>query len=313
MLPSTPKIIALARAAATALLLAASANAGGASDPWLDSVPELVPGEFAGFGADRLPRVALGPPRGGGLLQGGTHVVSLGHGGTITVAFRDNAVADGPGDDLVVFENAFYAGSAEGPLFDEVGVVSVSADGKTWVEFPYDALTGEGLAGNAAVYSSPTNDIDPLSPEAGGDRYDISTLGLAFVRFVRIVDGGDAIPDNGDLAPPANKGGFDLDAMAALNSVPTGEVSGTVSAAGAPVARALVLLAPSDGSHVMRRRTRADGTFRFRPVLPSGGYELTARRRGVGSAAQDVEVLPDALLADAQLELETTEAPQEAP
>jgi hypothetical protein len=289
---------------AAAFTVALATRATAAGDPWLDAVRAFSPGEFAGFGASALPGIVRGAPRGGGPLQGGTNVVSLGEGGSITVAFRDNVVVDGPGDDLVVFENAFHSGSAEGPLFEELGIVSVSADGKEWVTFPYDALTGEGLSGRAPVLSHPVNGIDPLSAEAGGDRFDIGALGLGFVRFVRITDGGDALPDAGDFVPPADKGGFDLDAMGALNSAEPGVVQGMVTANGAPVAGAGVRLeSPVDG-RVMRRRTRADGAFRFRPVLPSGSYRIVAAGDTLGRAEQTIEVDAGSLVADVELALD---------
>jgi hypothetical protein len=287
-----------------ATFCASAPRAAAADDPWLDVVADFSPGTFSGFGADRLPRVALGPPRGGGLLKGSVHVISLGHGGTITVAFRDNVVVDGPGADLVIYENAFHSGSEQGPVFTELGIVEVSADGKTWNAFPYEAETGEGLAGRTPVLSAPSNEIDPFAPEGGGDRFDIGELGLDFVRFVRVTDGGDALPDAGDLAPPADKGGFDLDAMGALNSAEPGIVRGTVTSGGAPVADARVRLRSSDGARTVRRRTREDGAFRFRPVLPSGLYHLIANSPAVGHAERDVEVDQDSLVVDVELQLE---------
>lgn len=286
--------------AATSILLTCTANAWAEpSDPWLDAVKIFAPGSYAGFGADQLPGIVLGPPRGGGLTQQSVDVVSLGNGGSITVVFRDNIVVDGPGDDLAIYENAFHAGSDSGPIFAEYGVVELSPDGKTWTPVPYDAESGAGLAGAQPVLSTPQNDIDPLAPEGGGDRFDIGALGLSFVRFVRITDGGDAIPDPGNVVPPANKGGFDLDAMGAIHSSPPGVVHGTVTSGDVPVAAAHVTLIPSDGTRRLHRRTRADGTFRFRPVLPSGSVTIRARRADLGHgetstsvslAALDVEV-----------------------
>src|SRR6185369_16621830 len=97
------------------------------------------------------PGVVLGPPEGGGLDQGSLDVVSLGNGGRITVSFADNAVVDGDGDDLVIFENPFYSGSL---LFSELAFVEVSADGHNWKQFPFDAETLEGLAGHTPVLAN---------------------------------------------------------------------------------------------------------------------------------------------------------------
>jgi hypothetical protein len=275
-----------------------------AADPWLDRVRRFAPGDFAGFGANKLPRVVVGPPRGGGALQGATDVVSLGHGGRISVAFVDNVVVDGPGDDLAIFENAFHAGGEDGPVFTELGIVSLSADGLTWIEFPYDTGSGEGLAGRSPVFAHPGNEIDPLTAEGGGDRFDIGAVGLAFVRFVRIDDGGDTLPDAGNDVAPAGKGGFDLDAMAAIHSSAPAVVEGQVTDGGQPVELALVRLVPDDGTRPLRRRTHADGSFRFSTVLPSGGYRVIARRADLGRAETSIEVTVDSLEAEVALELE---------
>jgi Carboxypeptidase regulatory-like domain len=295
--------LACAALAVAALALPAPASAAH-GDAWIDRVVAFVPGPSAGFGADALPRIVLGPPHGLGALQGSVDVVSLGSGGSITVAFRDNVVIDGPGDDLVVFENAFHSGSEDGPIFTEYGIVSLSADGKTWHEVPYDAQAGTGLAGRAPVFASPGNGIDALAPVGGGDRFDLADVGLAFARFVRIVDAGDAIDDVGNHVPVADKAGFDLDAVGAIHSTTPGVVTGTVTAGGAPITSAHVRLEPADGTKHMRRATHPDGSFRFRPVLPSGSYRIVARRRGVGRAEATFDVDSEHLQPHLDLTLE---------
>lgn len=288
-----------------ALVSAAAAPAwAGPSDPWLDRVAHFVAGGSSGFGADKMPGVVFGPPVGGGLTAQSTDVVSLGNGGTITVVFRDNVVFDGPGNDLAIYENAFHAGSETGPIFTEYASIELSPDGKTWTPVPYDALTGDGLAGGAAVLSAPDNGIDPVAPEGGGDRFDIGAVGLSFVRFVRITDGGDAIEDAGNSVPSADKGGFDLDAAAAIHSTAPGFVHGTITAGGVPVPDARVKIVPADGTRRLYRRSQADGSYRFRPVLPSGEIMIKARRLGVGVAVKYATVTMDSLDVEADLELE---------
>jgi len=284
--------------------LATDAALAWSPDPWLDGVKEFLPGTSAGFGSDGLPRIVLGPPHGGGLLTQSTDVVSLGDGGVITVVFRDNIVFDGPGPDLAIYENPFHAGGEDGPIFTEYGSVELSPDGKTWTPVPYDAESGEGLAGAVPVLSTPENGIDAIAPEGGGDRFDIGAVGLAFVRFVRVSDGGAAIADAGNSVPAADKGGFDLDAMGAIHSTAPAVVHGVVTYHGAPVADARVKLVPSDGTRTLYRRTRADGTYRFRPVLPSGSVMIKARRLGVGSAVANVTVTLEQLEGEADLALE---------
>ena len=295
---------ALLTIGASALLACSAVRAwADPSDPWLDGVKVFAPGSYGGFGSAQLPGIVLGPPWGGGMIQQSVDVVSLGNGGSITVVFRDNVVVDGPGDDLVIYENAFHAGSETGPIFAEYGTVELSPDGKTWTQVPYDPETGDGLAGAEPVLSTPENGIDALAAEGGGDRFDIGAVGLAFVRFVRISDGGDQIPDPGNLVPPANKGGFDLDAMGAVHSSAPGVVHGTVRSAGVPVADARVTLIPNDGTRRLHRRTRADGTFRFRPVLPSGTVTVRARRADLGHGETPASVTLESLEAEASLEI----------
>lgn len=271
-----------------------------ATDVWLDVVREFVPGAFAGFGQENLPWVVLGPPVPGGPTQGSTDVVSLGDGGRIEVSFRDNVVFDGPGDDLVIFENPFHIGSETGELFTEYAYVEVSLDGSAWTRFPVDPVTGEGLAGGNAVLPDA---VDPLAADTGGDRFDIGVLGLAFVRHVRLIDAGSEIEDVGNQVPPANQGGFDLDAAAALHSTPPAVVRGFVAGGGAPVARALVRLVPIDGGRRKRRRTDAEGRFEFGNVVPAGDYRVRARRRGVGIATARIYLDLDQLYTEVALHL----------
>jgi hypothetical protein len=208
--------------AALATLLVASA-ALAAGDPFADAVMDLTVGPGGGFGTDQLPAIVLGPPRGGGLLQQSLDVVSIGNQGAITLRFDPPVICDGPGPDFTVFENAFHVGTPDGPVFEEYGIVSVSQDGVTFVDLPYDAVTHAGLAGRTPVLSNPDNGIDPLDPAlAGGDTFDLADTGLPWAAYVRITDPGAAIPDPGDRIPPGEKGGFDLDAIAALHACDPG-------------------------------------------------------------------------------------------
>lgn len=194
-------------------------SSAGAEDAFADAVVDFSPGAGGGFGAEALPEVVLGPPWGGGEVQQSLDVVSLGNGGSITLRFDLPVICDGPGPDLTVFENPFHVGSPAGPVFDEVGIVAVGQYGDHFLAFPYHALTHEGLAGREPVLSHPDNGVDPLDPAlSGGDAFDLAELGLPWVSLVRIVDPGAAIADAGNLLPPGDKGGFDLDAVAALHA-----------------------------------------------------------------------------------------------
>lgn len=217
----------LAMLAAAALLFLGSAAR--AQDPFADAVVDLTVGGGGGFGSELLPSIVLGPPRGAGELQGSLDVVSLGNDGVITLRFDLPLICDGPGADFTIFENAFHTNTPEGPVFEEYGIVAVSQDGETFIDLPYDPITHAGLAGRVPVLSNPDNGIDPLDPAAaGGDTFDLADVGLPWVAYVRITDPGAAIPDPGNRIPPGDKGGFDLDAIAALHSCePGNEASAT--------------------------------------------------------------------------------------
>jgi hypothetical protein len=178
-------------------------------------VVSFTPGEGAGFGQSSMPGVVLGPPRGGGANAGSLDVVSLGRGGSIVLAF-ERAIVDGPGPDLIVYENAFVVD--ERTAFREAGIVAASEDGETFVEWPCaaddEAANFPGCAGVTPSLSSPANGVDPTDPaRAGGDAFDLADIGLAQARFVRITDGG----HNRYGAP---SGGFDLDAVAVVHEAP---------------------------------------------------------------------------------------------
>ncbi|NOK06381.1 MULTISPECIES: cell surface protein [unclassified Myxococcus] len=185
-------------------------------DPYADEVVLFQPGDFAGFGQDRFPDVVLGPPSGLGPDNGSLDVLSLGRGGRIELRFTDIAVMDGPGVDLLVFENTFrFAGGSA--TYSERGIVSVSDDGVTWYDFPC-ATTDEaggypGCAGVATVQANPANGVSATDPAvAGGDGFDLATVGLERAQYVRIVDAG-------NNRYGGTSGGFDLDAVAVVNGV----------------------------------------------------------------------------------------------
>jgi len=182
--------------------------------PYATSVVRFEPGADAGFGDDDFPDVVLGPPSGKGLTAGSLDVLSLGEGGSIDLGFGDRVVRDGDGPDFVVFENAFWPGGDSTAVFAELGEVSVSDDGDTWLTFPCDT-TGDGAgrfpgcAGWSPTLEYDPNDVVPLDPErSGGDAFDLADLGLATARFVRVTD-----RSSGGAAPSA---GFDLDAVGAV-------------------------------------------------------------------------------------------------
>lgn len=170
-------------------------------------------GENGGYGEEKLPDVVLGPPHGGGCCANSLDVYSLGNAGEIILGF-DVAIVDGPGVDFLVFENAFEIAGDPTNILAEPAEVSVSEDGATWTVFPCTATAYPygACAGWHPVYASPEQPVDPAHPEAaGGDPFDLATIGVKKARFVRIRDASSKIPAK---APTA---GFDLDAIAAIH------------------------------------------------------------------------------------------------
>jgi hypothetical protein len=188
---------------------AGSVEAGDAGSPFAVEVVSVTYGPGAGYGQDRFPEAVLGPPSGGGARRGSLHVLSLGRGGVITLRMERDVV-DGPGVDLLVFENAFIMNSS-GTVFAEPAEVSVSLDGDTFTAFPCDHLVApyQGCAGVQPVLAPGADGgISPTDPaEAGGDGFDLADVGLDRARYVRI-------RDRSTADPVANTAGFDLDAVA---------------------------------------------------------------------------------------------------
>lgn len=184
------------------------------TDPFADRIVSFDPGPDAGFGSDDAPDIVLGWPEGRGSGSGSLDVMSLGESGSIVLAMDDLHIVDGPGPDLLVFENPFSS-------WFEAGAVAVSNDGETWVEWPCDGedVEGEfpGCAGVGYVFANSSEPIDPTDPEvAGGDAFDLADVGLTEAKYVRIRDTGFNTEGYG-----GSTGGFDLDAVAAVNWIQT--------------------------------------------------------------------------------------------
>ncbi|MCD4654229.1 hypothetical protein K8T06_09865 [bacterium] len=235
------------------------------ADPFVDSIVSFVPGEGAGFGQDQLPDIVLGPPKGAGDSAGSVDVLSLGDGGVIVLEFIDNIVSNGPGPDLIIFENAFLAGGNPEYVYSEVAFIEVSSNGVDYFRFPNDYNPdGEpinnpsnwwGFAGVQPCLSHPDNSIDPTDPlVSGGDLFDLDDVGLNEIRFIRIIDTNEgdfaALDDDGDVIydpgiPGGDNAGFDLDAVAAVYST---EISPTPTVT--PVATATPTIPPSFSFHL---------------------------------------------------------------
>lgn len=159
--------------------------------------------------------------------------LSLGDGGSATLTFG-LAVRNGPGPDLVVFENAFN------DTFLELAFVEVSSDGQHFVRFPsvsntpadvqigtfgaVDARHLHNLAGKyRAGYGTPF-DLEELHDSAGLDLEHIThvrvidVVGCIQPAYARYDSRGQVINDPWNT--PFEQGGFDLDAVGILNAAP---------------------------------------------------------------------------------------------
>jgi len=183
------------------------------------AVVSFLPGANAGFGSTDMPDIVLGPPEGTGDGAGSLDVVSLGQYGEIVLDLDGCEVVDGPGVDLIVSENPFYIGGNPLNPFVELAVVGVSDDGVNFTDFACNnkGYPFDGCAGVHPVYSNSNNGISPFDvANAGGDQFDLATVGIQRARYVRIIDLGSQ-PPGGDIA------GFDLDAITVVNGeIPSG-------------------------------------------------------------------------------------------
>ena len=131
--------------------------------------------------------------------------ISLGHSGEITLKVANGGyIADGAGFDFAVYENPFRFGEGKVYLeFAAVGVAMVDKD-DAYVWFPCDPAAGVTLNCSGMV---PTDE--------GGDRFDLATLGIERIRFIKIRDVGTNFSNFGK-----NTEGFDFDAIELLNAYP---------------------------------------------------------------------------------------------
>lgn len=198
-------------------------------------VVEYVPGAGTN-GAWADPSAALGAPtRMSGTPQDPTAVtpfqpawmpgqlVTVGAGGRLVLAF-EQPVRDDPGNphgiDLIIFGNAFFTGAdlenpCVGALYDEGGVIEVSANGTDYVEIVGASADGlyptlgyrDADPFGAAPGLEPTDFTRPVDPalaslvleglcwedlleaydgSGGGTPIDLDGTGLESIRFVRI-------------------------------------------------------------------------------------------------------------------------------
>jgi hypothetical protein len=195
----------------------------------IGAVVQLTIGDSGGSGKDKLPGIIQGGPGGGSTDD----VLSLGKGGQIIVDFGDYDIVDGPGPDFIVFENPFLI-SPYNPFAEPaiVGVSDTDSEASSFVDFPCDlgatqgdpakqlwpypasaaAQSTPGCAGVRPVLASAQQCVSASDPAvAGGDAFDLSTLGLKQARYLRLRDA--------KLSSVGGSGtaGFDLDAVVLIH------------------------------------------------------------------------------------------------
>jgi hypothetical protein len=168
-------------------------------------------------------------------IAGSNGVVSLGDGGMATCTFGV-FITNGPGWDFAVFENSF------GDEFLELGFVEVSSDGFNFHRFPAHSLTDT----SAQVDSFDSLDASQINNLAGkyrvmyGTPFDLSelshilSLDVDHITHVRVIDVVGSIAEiystydtagrkvNDPWPTPFPTGGFDLDAIGVIHSLPLG-------------------------------------------------------------------------------------------
>ena len=264
---------------------------------WDDVADPFAPVTYGGASSAVGPADLLNPqsqPEWG--TAGPFPVVSLGDGGSITLAFA-TPIADGPGPDFAVFENSLN------DSFLELAFVEVSSDGLHFFRFPAVSCTqvdtqipGEGslnprnlknLAGKyRGTYGTPFDlaELSSVSP----------LLNVGAVTRVRVIDvvgsiqSGFASLDstgrriNDPYPTPYETGGFDLDAVGVLNQTPTTFAAWVASNAPWPDGQSLAGSDPDgDGSPNLLEYALSTNPLKPEPpVSPvptpeSGGWRYT--------------------------------------
>lgn len=163
-------------------------------------------------------------------------IVSLGDSGSATVKFAQ-AIFNGAGPDFAVFENGFQNPANLEESFMELAFVEVSSDGENFFRFPATSNTpiaaqvkgvGEymnarqvnNLAGKYIAQNGTPFDLEDLKGISGLDINNITTLRI--IDVVGSISGHSSFDFAGNIIndpyPTAfATGGFDLDAVAAIN------------------------------------------------------------------------------------------------
>lgn len=187
---------------------------------------------------------ATGPPDVTSGYTGNPYpVVSLGDGGYLTVDFS-SPIADIPGLDFAVFENAFTA------TFLELAYVEVSSDGVNFFRFPSVSLTQTltQVGGYGTLDASNLYNLAGKAPGGSGTPFDLAqlrkyqpALDINRITQIRIIDVVGSLslahrsldslgnPINDPYPTDFTSSGFDLDAVGAFSPVITTYAAWTAS------------------------------------------------------------------------------------
>lgn len=187
---------------------------------WATSVVEYLPG-------DNLDASWMDASQALGPAEGTSYdIVSLGTGGSITLAFAE-PIANGPGYDFAVFENSFS------DTFLELARVEVSSDGIEFFLFDAVSLTPDPVCAFCTI--DPT-DIDGLAGkyrQGWGTPFDLDVFAtsaldvnnVSYVRLLDVVGDGSMVDSFGnpiyDPYQTTGSAGFDLDAIGVINTAAT--------------------------------------------------------------------------------------------
>jgi hypothetical protein len=170
-------------------------------------------------------------------------VVSLGDGGSLTVGFA-SPIADVPGPDFAVFENAFTA------TFLELAHVEVSSDGVNFFRFPSVSLTQTltQVGGYGALDATNLYNLAGKALGGSGTPFDLAqlrkfhpVLDINRITHVKVIDVVGSLspahrtldslgnPINDPYPTDFTSSGFDLDAIGAFSPVLTTYTAWTAS------------------------------------------------------------------------------------
>ena len=216
---------------------------------WATEVVELIRGAI-NIDVPEAGNVTYGDPADIlGIASGvPTEAVSLGDAGSVTVKFAD-PIYDGPDFDFAVFENGISSGDPA-LIFMELGFVEVSSDGINFARFgaltsrttavasfeetdpdDYDNLGGNRLAGTGTEF-----DLFELSNHPLVISGDVDLNAILYVRIEDVVGNGSRSDFMGNpiydpFPTPFITGGFDIDAVGAINVPEPGTETGLIAGA----------------------------------------------------------------------------------